>query len=131
MPLRHRPAWCSALFLALVSPLCAGDAPPAGSSAYTRLEQYALDFTHPGSQLKDHIYERSRRLFARGEAERDALKTPAAVKPRQAAIQKFIAESLGGLPPSKTPLNARTTGTVGATASRSKRSSTSRSQVIL
>ncbi len=98
--------------LTAAAPIAGAEAAAAPANPYARFEQYALDFAHPGSQLKDHIYERSRQLFARGEAERDALRNPAAVQARQAAIRKFIAESLGGLPSSNTPLNARTTGTV-------------------
>lgn len=112
MSLLHSWSRRSVFWLLASSPLAAVDAPSAAASPYTRLEQYTLDVTHAGSQLKDHIYERSRRLFAQGDAARDALQTPAAVQQRQAAIHRFIAESLGGLPPSNTPLNARTTGTV-------------------
>ncbi|MBI5769537.1 MAG: acetylxylan esterase [Verrucomicrobia bacterium] len=76
------------------------------------MESYTLDYAHPGSQLKDHIYERSRRLFAAGEAARDALQSPDAVRRRQEEIRRNFAASLGGLPSSDTPLNARATGIV-------------------
>ncbi|HUR57365.1 MAG TPA: acetylxylan esterase, partial [Opitutaceae bacterium] len=112
MPSPRELPWIFLIGLTAAVPLIAVDAPPPPASPYTRLELYTLDFTHAGSQLKDHIYDRSRQMFARGDAERDALPSPAAVKARQEAIHRFIAESLGGLPPSNTPLNARTTGTV-------------------
>lgn len=90
--------------------LGAQTAPP--SAAWTRLEQYHLNYAHPGSQLKDHVYARSARLFAQGDAQRDAIRSPEALSARQAEIRKFAIDSLGGLPPSDTPLNARTTGTL-------------------
>jgi cephalosporin-C deacetylase-like acetyl esterase len=87
---------------------------PASSPAWQRLERYALGFTYAGTQLRDHVYGRATRQFARGDTARDALKTPEAVRERQAQIRRFMTESLGGLPPSNTPLNARVTGTVQA-----------------
>lgn len=63
-------------------------------------------------QLRDHIYARANECFARGDAARDAIKSRAALVKRQKAIRHFIAESLGGLPPRNTPLNARTVGIV-------------------
>lgn len=90
--------------------------PPATASnaspAWQRLERYAIGYAYTGTQLRDHVYRRATAHFARGDAARDALKTPAEVAERQAAIRKFMTESLGGLPSSDTPLNARVTGTV-------------------
>lgn len=71
-----------------------------------------MNFACPGSQLKDYIYERSRRYFAIGDAQRDALQSPAALRQRQERIRKTVIANLGGLPASDTPLNARMTGTV-------------------
>jgi dienelactone hydrolase len=88
-------------------------AQPTASSPFTSLERYTLEYAYPGSQLKDYIYARSKRHFERGEAEKDALKTPADVQARQKAIRAFIADSVGGLP-ANTPLNARVTGTATA-----------------
>ncbi len=71
------------------------------------LASFQLSHTGHGSQLKDHIYERSRRLFAQGDAQRDAaVASPEAVRQRQEALRSFVIESLGGLPASDTPLNA-------------------------
>ena len=103
-----------ALSLFLLSPaaLSAASAPAANASpAWQRLERYSVGFAHPGSQLKDYVYARSAEHFARGDARRDAIKTPEAVRARQQEIRRFFIESLGGLPPSDTPLNARITGT--------------------
>jgi hypothetical protein len=90
----------------------ASSSPSTVSPAWQRLERYALGYAYTGTQLRDHIYRRATTHFARGDAARDALKSPADVAERQAAIRKFMAESLGGLPSSSTPLNARITGTV-------------------
>src|SRR5262245_45277827 len=88
-------------------------APAASTSpAWQRLERYSLTYAYTPTQLRDYIYARATNHFARGDAARDALKTPEAVRERQAAIRKFMAESLGGLPPSDTPLNPRVTGTI-------------------
>jgi hypothetical protein len=87
-------------------------AQPAAPSPWRDLERYNFGYAYPGTQLKDYIYERSRRYFAAGDAARDALTTPAAVKKRQEEIRKNVLAGIGGLPPSDTPLNARITGTV-------------------
>lgn len=87
-------------------------APVALSPTWARLERLSLNYAYPGSQLKDHVYSRSARYFAQGDAARDALQTPEAVRSRQAEIRRFMLDSIGGLPPSDTPLNARVTGTV-------------------
>jgi cephalosporin-C deacetylase-like acetyl esterase len=76
------------------------------------LDGYVFGYAHPGSQLKDHIYDRSRRWFAAGDAQRDALRDREAVIARQAAIRQSVVDSLGGLPPSDAPLHARVTGIV-------------------
>ena len=81
-------------------------------SPFLELDRYSFGFAYPGSQLKDYIYERSRRAFAAGDAQRDALKTAAAVHQRQEEIRRTVIAGLGGLPSSATPLNPRITGTV-------------------
>ena len=85
---------------------------PVRSSAWSRLEAYNLGFAYPGSQLKDYIYARSARHFAQGDADRDAIRTPDALRARQAAVRQFMVQSFGGLPASDSPLNARVTGTL-------------------
>lgn len=89
-----------------------GGTPPALSPTWARLERINLGYAYPGTQLKDHVYARSARYFAQGDAARDALQTPDAVRARQTEIRRFITASIGGLPSSDTPLNPRITGTV-------------------
>jgi hypothetical protein len=62
--------------------------------------------------LKDFVYERSRRWFAAGDAQRDALTTREAVQRRQEEIRRAFIEGVGGLPSSDSPLNARVVGRV-------------------
>lgn len=81
-------------------------------SPLRELDSYAFGYTHPGSQLKDHIYERSRRWFALGDAERDALATREAVTARQTLAREALLAGIGGLPPPNTPLNPQMTGVV-------------------
>lgn len=81
-------------------------------SPFRDLDRYAFGYAYPGSQLKDHVYERSRRFFATGDAERDRIGTVAAVRQRQENIRRVVIASLGGLPSSATPLNPRVTGIV-------------------
>lgn len=87
-------------------------AQPPAPAPFAALDRFAFSYTHPGAQLKDHIYERSRRAFAAGDAQRDALTTPEALRARQELIRREIVAGLGGLPPMDTPLNPRVTGVV-------------------
>ncbi|MDO8540454.1 MAG: acetylxylan esterase [Opitutaceae bacterium] len=84
----------------------------AGAAAWSRLERYSIGFAYPGTQLKDYVYARSARHFAQGDAARDGIKTAEQLRERQARIRQFMIESVGGLPASDTPLNARVTGVV-------------------
>lgn len=86
----------------------------AKNSPFAELDRYAFGYAYPGSQLKDHIYARSRQWFALGDAQRDALQTAEAVRQRQALAREALLAGIGGLPPSDTPLNARVTGSVEA-----------------
>jgi cephalosporin-C deacetylase-like acetyl esterase len=63
-------------------------------------------------QLKQHVYRRSERAFAAGDAARNAITTREALLERQNAVRRFFIDSLGGLPPMDTPLAAQTVGTV-------------------
>ena len=63
-------------------------------------------------QLKRHIYGRSDKAFAAGDAARDAIATKEQIETRQATMRAKFIEAIGGLPTSATPLNARTVGTV-------------------
>ena len=95
------------LALLFVVPALAQEASP-----FVALDRYAFGYAYPGSQLRDHVYERSRRLFAAGDAQRDGIGTVEAVRQRQENIRRVVIASLGGLPSADTPLNARVTGTV-------------------
>ncbi len=104
-----------ALFVLLALPLAVGaqaPAPGAAPSPFRDLERYSFGYAYAGSQLKDHIYERSRRFFATGEARRDGLRTAADLRARQEEIRRVVVDNLGGLPSSDSPLNARVTGVV-------------------
>ena len=81
-------------------------------SPFHDLDRYAFGYAYPGSQLKDHVYERSRRFFATGDVQRDAIGTLEAVRQRQENIRRLVIASLAGLPSTDTPLNPRVTGTV-------------------
>jgi hypothetical protein len=109
--MRHSLRPTLALIVSFMSnSLSAADSAPA--EPLRELDRYAFDYAYAGSQLKDHIYERSRRAFAAGDAQRDALKTPDDIRRRQEEVRRNFIASLGGLPASDSPLNARVTGTV-------------------
>ncbi|MCX6375560.1 MAG: hypothetical protein NTU88_05925, partial [Armatimonadetes bacterium] len=63
-------------------------------------------------QLQRHVYCRSKEAFAAGDAARDALRTVADLEKRKSEMRARFIESIGGLPPSDTPLNARIVGTI-------------------
>ncbi len=69
-------------------------------------------FYDTGDQLKNHVYERSRQAFYRGDAERDALLTRDDVFRRQEYVRRAFLEGIGGVPPSDTPLHPVVTGTL-------------------
>jgi hypothetical protein len=60
--------------------------------------------------LRAHVYARSERAFAAGDAARDAITDVAALGERQKRIRASFIASLGGLPPMDTPLNATVVG---------------------
>jgi hypothetical protein len=64
-------------------------------------------------QLKRHVYARSERAFATGDAARDSIATREALHARQKELRQYLIEhSLGGLPPRNTPLEAQIVGSV-------------------
>ena len=69
-------------------------------------------FYDVNDQLKRHVYQRSMQAFAAGDAARDAITTREALEARQQALRAFFLTSLGGLPPSDTPLQARIVGVI-------------------
>lgn len=104
---RCLPCVAAVLALLFVVPARAQDPSP-----FQDLDRYAFGYAYPGSQLKDHIYERSQRLFAAGDAQRDRIGTVDAVRQRQRDIRRLVIAGVGGLPSVDTPLNPRVTGTV-------------------
>ena len=63
-------------------------------------------------QLKDFIYKAADAEFAKGNAERNAIRTVKDIEKRRNIMrEKFIA-AIGGLPSSDTPLNAKVTGVI-------------------
>ncbi|WP_414660328.1 alpha/beta hydrolase family protein [Horticoccus sp. 23ND18S-11] len=116
LPGRFPQSAAAIVFAAAMVTSTSAQTPAAAAAAMAsplhELDRYAPNVMHPGSQLRDHIYERSRRFFAAGDAARDALTTPEAVRARQELIRLTVVASLGGLPSLTTPLNARVTGTV-------------------
>ncbi|HZT41199.1 MAG TPA: hypothetical protein VFA07_03375 [Chthonomonadaceae bacterium] len=83
-------------------------------TSFSELERNAPGdwFYDVHDQLKQHIYRRSERAFAAGDAARDAITTRGALEARQQAIREHFLAALGGLPPSELSLEARTVGTV-------------------
>ncbi len=78
----------------------------------SQLEKTGFAYSHPANQLKEAIARQSTRLFAEGDAARDAIATPEALRERQEAVRRFLIDAFGGLPPSDTPLNPRVTGSL-------------------
>jgi hypothetical protein len=79
---------------------------------FRQLEQMTPEsgFWDVRDQLKWHIYHRSERAFAVGDAARDQIQTLEALKAYQQRLRAFFIESLGGLPPSDTPLEEQIVG---------------------
>jgi hypothetical protein len=64
-------------------------------------------------QLKRHVYNRSERAFAAGDAARDSIVTREALQARQRELRQYLIEhSLCGLPQMNTPLEAQSVGSV-------------------
>lgn len=81
---------------------------------FRQLEQITPEssFWDVRDQLKWHIYHRSERAFAAGDAVRDQIRTPEDLKSYQQRLRTFFLDALGGLPPSDAPLEAQTVGEV-------------------
>src|SRR5690606_34818530 len=63
-------------------------------------------------QLKRHVYNRSAAAFALGDQARDEVTTIDQLEKRRESIREAFLQSIGGLPPSDTPLNPQVTGVV-------------------
>src|SRR6266480_983383 len=79
-------------------------------------------------QLKRHVYGRSERAFAAGDAARDAITSPEALQTRQRELRAFLIASLGDLPPMDTALEPQIVGASRARDSALRRSSSSRAR---
>ncbi|GAA4653811.1 alpha/beta hydrolase family protein [Anaerocolumna aminovalerica] len=64
------------------------------------------------SQLKDYIYDRTRKSLEKGRIHRSQISTKEQLKKRQAYIRKLFLDSLGGIPSCETPLKPQVTGTI-------------------
>ena len=64
------------------------------------------------SQLERHVYARSEAAFRAGDAARDELHTAQDIRKRQQFIRSRFIQSIGGLPETSSPLNAKVTGVV-------------------
>lgn len=62
------------------------------------------------NQLARAVYARSEAAFSAGDAARDALRARAALQRRRNLARAALLESVGGLPPSDSPLRARVVG---------------------
>jgi hypothetical protein len=78
------------------------------------LENYRIRIYDVKDQLKRFIYDRSKAAFAEGDKERDAVQNIQELESRQTMIREKFIESIGGLPPSDTPLNAIVKGAIQA-----------------
>src|SRR5262245_44317750 len=67
--------------------------------------------TSPRKLLHSHLLAECDKHFAKRKAEVEKLKTPADIAARQKALHARFVEALGGFP-EKTPLNAKTVGTL-------------------
>lgn len=76
------------------------------------IQNMAFSGWDTSSQLRDHIYRRSREAFARGARERAAIADPAALAQRREAARTAFLECIGGLPSAPAELEAETIGTV-------------------
>jgi len=79
-----------------------------------KLESHPIIRKHydVGDQLKRHIYSRSLKAFAQGDAQRDGIQSFDDVRSRQKAVRSFFAKSIGGLPPLRDKIKSINAGVV-------------------
>lgn len=78
-----------------------------------KLENYdPSHFYDMKSQLKDFIYDRTRKALEKGRTQRSQISTKEQLKDWQTYIRKLFLDSLGGLPSCETPLKPQITGTI-------------------
>ncbi|WP_176706476.1 alpha/beta hydrolase family protein [Paenibacillus hemerocallicola] len=73
------------------------------------LEHYKLDIYDVKDQLKRHIYDRSAEAIAAGDRARDEITDVGQLERRKSLMRSEFIKSLGGLPPSDTPLHPQIT----------------------
>lgn len=71
------------------------------------LEEYICTLYDPRDQLKNHVFNRSDKAFARGDQDRDQVLTKEQVRARQGLVREAFLKSIGGLPKNSTSLDAR------------------------
>ncbi|TMV49958.1 acetylxylan esterase [Paenibacillus mesophilus] len=76
------------------------------------LENYKIGIYDVKDQLKQMVYGRSAAAFAAGDRARDEIVTVAQLERRRSFMRDAFIQSMGGLPPSDTPLNPQITGTL-------------------
>jgi len=79
------------------------------------LEKQSKDgspFIDTKDQLRDYVYNLSSEAFKRGDLDRDNINNVADLKKRQEFVKDAFINSIGGLPNSDTPLNAKIIGTL-------------------
>ncbi|UVI27596.1 alpha/beta hydrolase family protein [Paenibacillus spongiae] len=74
----------------------------------SELETYICTLYDTRDQFKRHIFDRADEAFARGDDERDRIRTIDQLAARKAEMRRLFLESAGGLPASSASLNART-----------------------
>lgn len=80
---------------------------------FEQLYNYAPTPLHTTyQQLKDHIYRRAEKLFAKNREERDAIKNIEQLKLYNIEKRAKFLEAIGGIPFDGTPLNAKVTNTI-------------------
>jgi len=77
---------------------------------FEKLEAFRVNTFDVGNQLPFHVRDAALAAAGAGERDRAAIADVEGLRARQRAVREGIAASLGGLPPTDTPLRARTTG---------------------
>ncbi|MGI2294483.1 alpha/beta hydrolase family protein [Paenibacillus sp. GXUN7292] len=78
------------------------------------LEHYICTLYETKDQLRRHIYKRADQAFEAGDEQRDRIDNCELLEERRQAMKRAFVKSIGGLPPSDTPLNAAVVNVVAA-----------------
>lgn len=74
--------------------------------------RYLSGYCNVHTQLANHLRDRTLEVLRENERQKAALTSPDEVRERGRRVREVFLESLGGLPPRDTPLNARTVSIV-------------------